>query len=239
MAAGHVTDVMLPSSVTFVDNNLCYCGQSCRKIPDALCKLYGPKVHSLDLSYNELITLRGIDLFPYLRELILDNNQLGDTIQVPQLPHLHTLSLNKNNICDLESLLQQIKTNMPNMVYLSLLGNKACPHQLSGEENDDEDYQRYRYFVLHHLPNLKFLDSKKVSELERREARKRGKYMNVIKPKQMECASSAELHTHSKFNPLPKSLRGPNDFKGVYGKCRYRYSGKQSEGNRFILNKDL
>ena len=28
-------------------------------------------------------------------------------------------------------------------------------------------------------------------------------------------------------------------FSGAYGKCRYRYSGKNSEGNRFISNNDL
>ena len=28
-------------------------------------------------------------------------------------------------------------------------------------------------------------------------------------------------------------------FLGVYGSCRYRYTGKNSEGNRFIRNKDL
>lgn len=27
--------------------------------------------------------------------------------------------------------------------------------------------------------------------------------------------------------------------KGVYKKCRYKYIGDQSEGNRFISNKDL
>lgn len=26
---------------------------------------------------------------------------------------------------------------------------------------------------------------------------------------------------------------------GAYGKCHHRYSGKNSEGNRFIMNNDL
>lgn len=60
--------------------------------------MYGPKVQSLDLSYNDLVTLRGLEGFPLLRELVLDNNQLTDTLVLPYLPYLHTLSLNKNNV---------------------------------------------------------------------------------------------------------------------------------------------
>lgn len=77
---------------------LCYSGQKCQRIPEALVKLYGAKVQSLDLSYNELVTLRGLEGFPLLTELVLDNNQLTDTLVLPYLPHLHTLSLNKNNV---------------------------------------------------------------------------------------------------------------------------------------------
>lgn len=77
---------------------LCYNGQKCYRIPDTLVKMYGPQVHSLDLSFNELVTLKGIEHFPLLKELVLDNNQLNDTIIIPYLPHLHTLSLNKNKV---------------------------------------------------------------------------------------------------------------------------------------------
>lgn len=91
---------------------LCYSGQKCYKIPEALIKLYGTKVHSLDLSYNELVTLKGLEGFPHLRELILDNNQLTDNLNIPLLPHLHTLSLNKNRV-SLPSFAVQNKSNSP------------------------------------------------------------------------------------------------------------------------------
>lgn len=81
---------------------LCYCGQGCTKIPEALTKLYGPKVQSLDLSYNELVTLKGLEAFVDLKELVLDNNQLGDSLALPHLAGLHTLSLNKNKVCYLK-----------------------------------------------------------------------------------------------------------------------------------------
>lgn len=37
-------------------------------------------------------------MFEDLEELILDNNQLGDDVEIPLLQHLHTLTLNKNRI---------------------------------------------------------------------------------------------------------------------------------------------
>ena len=43
-------------------------------------------------------TLNGLNSFENLEELILDNNQLGDDMEIPELPQLHTLTLNKNRI---------------------------------------------------------------------------------------------------------------------------------------------
>ncbi|XP_072401425.1 leucine-rich melanocyte differentiation-associated protein isoform X2 [Diabrotica undecimpunctata] len=190
---------MTTSAVTFVDKRLCYTGQNCQMIPQSLMHIYGPKVESLDLSYNDLIE-------------------------------------------DLSSLLSKICTNLPKLTYLSLLGNKACPNELSGDENDENDYQRYRCYVLYHIKNLKFLDSRKVNDTERCEALRRGKFMNVIKPSRSVPFTDIEVPLtieNNHFNPLPKNIRCPDDFKGVYGKCQYRYSGKHSEGNRFISNNDL
>ncbi|KAL3277074.1 hypothetical protein HHI36_012435 [Cryptolaemus montrouzieri] len=232
---------MLPSSVTFVDSQLCYSGQKCQKIPEALVKLYGNKTQSLDLSYNELVSLRGLEGFPLLKELILDNNDLSDSLVLPYLPHLNLLSLNKNKIYDIESLITKIQHNLPSLSYLSLLGNKACPNELADMENDEEDYQRYRYFVLHHLPNLKFLDSTKVREIERTEARRRGKYMKVMRPSTASSndTSSENISWESSFSPLPRTIRSLDDHRGAIGKCKKLYNGKHSEGNRFISNNDL
>ncbi|XP_031337729.1 leucine-rich melanocyte differentiation-associated protein isoform X1 [Photinus pyralis] len=217
---------------------LCYSGQKCYRIPEALVKMYGPKVQSLDLSYNELVSLRGMEGFPLLRELVLDNNQLTDSLVLPYLPHLHTLSLNKNCINDIELLITKIIHNLPTLTYLSLLGNKACPNQLSDIDKDEEDYQRYRYYVLHRLPALQFLDSTKVKDSERLEAKLRGQYMKIIRPKHvnLNIAGDAVLQT---LTPLPRSVRKPEDHRGAYERCKYRYSGKNSEGNRFISNNDL
>ncbi|NWS98250.1 LRMDA protein, partial [Mionectes macconnelli] len=132
-------------------------------------------------------SLEGLKTFSYLEELILDNNLLGNDLLLPKLPHLHTLTLNKNqisfqrNTCKI--LLDHLAEVVPSLQYLSLLGNIACPNELVCKEKDEDDYQRYRYFVLHKLTNLKFLDTRKVTRREREEALVRGAFMKVVKPK--------------------------------------------------------
>uniref|UniRef100_A0A8I5YN37 Leucine-rich melanocyte differentiation-associated protein n=1 Tax=Pongo abelii TaxID=9601 RepID=A0A8I5YN37_PONAB len=128
-------------------------------------------------------SLEGLSAFRSLEELILDNNQLGDDLVLPGLPRLHTLTLNKNRITDLEYLLDHLAEVTPALEYLSLLGNVACPNELVSLEKDEEDYKRYRCFVLYKLPNLKFLDAQKVTRQEREEALVRGAFMKVVKPK--------------------------------------------------------
>ncbi|MBZ3877501.1 Leucine-rich repeat-containing protein C10orf11 [Sciurus carolinensis] len=80
-------------------------------------------------------------------------------------------------------LLDHLAEVTPALEYLSLLGNVACPNELVSLEKDEEDYKRYRCFVLHKLPNLKFLDARKVTRQEREEALVRGAFMKVVKPK--------------------------------------------------------
>ncbi|EAW54587.1 chromosome 10 open reading frame 11, isoform CRA_c [Homo sapiens] len=150
-------------------------------------------------------SLEGLSAFRSLEELILDNNQLGDDLVLPGLPRLHTLTLNKNRITDLENLLDHLAEVTPALEYLSLLGNVACPNELVSLEKDEEDYKRYRCFVLYKLPNLKFLDAQKVTRQEREEALVRGVFMKVVKPKASseDVASSPERH----YTPLPSASR--------------------------------
>uniref|UniRef100_A0A8B9GQC3 Leucine rich melanocyte differentiation associated n=1 Tax=Astyanax mexicanus TaxID=7994 RepID=A0A8B9GQC3_ASTMX len=124
-------------------------------------------------------SLTGLKAFSQLEELIVDNNLLGNDLRLPGLPQLHTLTLNKNRI-SFQPHLQEVT---PALEYLSLLGNEACPNQLVSLDKDEDDYQRYRYFVLHKLKNLKFLDSRRVTAREQLEAEARGSFMKVVKPK--------------------------------------------------------
>ncbi|TRY97999.1 hypothetical protein DNTS_004050 [Danionella cerebrum] len=145
-------------------------------------------------------SLTGLKAFNQLEELIVDNNLLGNDLQLPRLPRLHTLTLNKNQISFLKqsfsdymldqndgicrvALLEHLPDVTPALEYLSLLGNEACPNQLVSLDKDEDDYQRYRYFVLHKLTNLKFLDTRRVTKWEQSEALARGAFMKVVRPK--------------------------------------------------------
>lgn len=175
-----------------------------------------------------------------LEELILDNNYFDDHLMFPKLNNLHTLTVNKNKISTLSNLLQNLVANLPALRYLSMLGNIACPNQLSDHEKDEEDYRRYRFYVLFHLNNLKFLDSSPVKSEELAEAKRVGPFMEIIK------GTSETLREGGKeeedavgYTPLPESHRKVDDHKGSYGKSKYVYYGRHSEGNRFIRNNDL
>ncbi|XP_029963343.1 leucine-rich melanocyte differentiation-associated protein [Salarias fasciatus] len=217
-----------------------YIGHDCKEIPSFLGETYGQLARRLDLSFNELRSLAGLKMFTELEELVVDNNLLGNDLQLPRLRNLHTLTLNKNQLTDIEALLEHLADVTPSLHYLSLLGNEACPNQLVSPDKDEDDYQRYRYFVLYKLPQLKFLDTRKVSRKEVMEAQARGAFMKVVKPKSE--AKSSEAGSDSQplpYTPLPRGSRDAKNHKGVFAKCRYVYYGKHSEGNRFIRNDQL
>nr|KAF6304037.1 hypothetical protein mMyoMyo1_012442 [Myotis myotis] len=49
------------------------------------------------------------------------------------------------------------------------------------------------------------------------------------------AAAPPECH----YTPLPSASRELTSHRGVLGKCRYVYYGKNSEGNRFIRDDQL
>ncbi|XP_057308704.1 leucine-rich melanocyte differentiation-associated protein-like isoform X2 [Hydractinia symbiolongicarpus] len=228
----------------FSDGSLSFVGQDVECIPPWLSKKYGTNTKRIDLSYNRLRSVKGLVGFAELLELVLDNNQLSDDVEFPQVNTLETLTINKNNIKDLETFLSKVKEKLPNLKYLSMLGNEACPNQLSSYENDEEDYQRYRYYTIYCLPKLKFLDSTPVTADERKEAQRVGAYMKVVTSEITE-SSPTETNKSDKnasndlYSPLPSTDSREGDHKSSFGKCRYVYYGKHSEGNRFIVNNDL
>ncbi|XP_018333892.1 leucine-rich melanocyte differentiation-associated protein-like [Agrilus planipennis] len=96
------------------------------------------------------------------------------------------------------------------------------------------------YYVIYRLPHLQFLDSTKVTNFERMQAQVKGRYTNIVRPKN---SPASEQYVGSPIlyalTPLPRNFRKPEEHQGAFGKLTYHYSGKQSEGNRFILNNDL
>lgn len=229
----------------FRNGNVSYVGHDCRSIPDRLVHAHAFAAYRLDLSYNQLSTIQGIEHFIQLRELVLDNNELQDASEFRFNAQLCTLSLNKNRFDNLEHLVSCIEQCYPSLTFLSLLGNPACPDQISNpDKDDDDDYQRYRYYVIHKLHRLKFLDSRAVSSAERAESRRVGAFMRVARPPLhfgamwTDVSDSEDNEGHSRFTPLPQHGVGQQR-KTVYGMLKYKYTGKHSEGNRFIRNDEL
>ncbi|KAF7987718.1 hypothetical protein HCN44_003581 [Aphidius gifuensis] len=238
------------SALTVKNKHAWYTGQQAQKIPQGLVGVVGYDCVSLDLSYNELTSVSALKDYQYLEELILDNNNLRDLRTLPLMPKLKTLSINNNKVKDIDVTLERIKECCPNVTYLSLLGNPGYPDQLTDPMNNDEaDYNRYRLYAIFVLPNtLRFLDFRSISKQEFYHANTRGKFLRTVKlatsslsnkPNDMMSFDDIDGIIDVNYSPLPTSNRNLHDHKGAYGKCRYRYSGKNSEGNRFILNNDL
>ncbi|KAI0212300.1 Leucine-rich melanocyte differentiation-associated protein [Lamellibrachia satsuma] len=146
-------------------------------------------------------------------------------------------------ITDLERFLDSLSKQLPSLKYLSILGNPACPDQLSCTDTSDEDYEQYRIFVIYNLPKLKFLDSTPVKTTERTEAQRRGCFLRVARPpsdheKERGCRDDDDDNPNP-YTPLPKDINVEPKHKATFGQCRYVYYGRHSEGNRFIRNNDL
>ncbi|KAB0348970.1 hypothetical protein FD754_013827 [Muntiacus muntjak] len=189
-------------------------------------------------SLEELIldnNLLGDDLvlpgLPRLHTLTLNKNQISLALSLPPLPAWPRSGplpqaipptqipiLNLCHITDLEYLLDHLAEVTPALEYLSLLGNVACPNELVSLEKDEEDYKRYRCFVLHKLPNLKFLDARKVTKQEREEALVRGAFMKVVKPK-----SSGECCLLTFVSPTESASR-----------CAFTFLSDRKEPNELL-----
>ena len=60
---------------------------------------YSYKYYFFELIQNfNFRSLDGLDKFPFLEELILDNNFVDDNVVIPSINTLNTLSLNKNKV---------------------------------------------------------------------------------------------------------------------------------------------
>jgi len=100
-----------------------------------------------------------------LRELVLDRCGLNSSLELPSLPHLTGLSLARNEIQSLEPLLTMLRSSCPQLRYLNLLCNPACPSQIDGY--DVVAYRQYRSRVLQALPKLTQLDASSVQADEK------------------------------------------------------------------------
>ena len=164
----------------------------------------------------------------------MDSNSLTGKHRFARLESLTTLCVNANSISDLKEFIDGLEASFPSLSYLSMLKNPACPNYFTGKDQDD--YQRYRLYVLSRLPQLHFLDSSSVTDAERKEAARVG---HLMLPAKAVVVVPPPADDEPQYEALPQDLTAPGAGHASFGKSRYTYHGKQSEGNRFILNKDL
>jgi hypothetical protein len=180
----------------------------------------------LDLSHNCIKDLRGLGTA--IETLVLDHNQMLAIQSLPDLPRLHTLFVNNNSLHDLNDTLNTIKLRCPNIKVLAMMRNPLCPDPYFADSSNNNyallAYQKYRIQVISALPNLKFLDATPVTSEERKASRKM-------------LADQASIPSDEGQNFIPQARAKKQGT--LLNKTKARYDGNNSEGNRFIKNKDL
>eukprot|EP00028_Trichosphaerium_sp_Am-I-7-wt_P010573 CAMPEP_0168527146 /NCGR_PEP_ID=MMETSP0405-20121227/12414_1 /TAXON_ID=498012 /ORGANISM="Trichosphaerium sp, Strain Am-I-7 wt" /LENGTH=227 /DNA_ID=CAMNT_0008550173 /DNA_START=46 /DNA_END=729 /DNA_ORIENTATION=+ len=209
-------------------------GHDLEEIPAELGERYGNDATQLTLSFNNISTVTNIDKFTGLRELILDNNSLVARQSLPSIPTLETLWVNNNKINNLDRFINEVAEKCPNLTYLSMLRNPCCPNYFVGK--DSKAYQQYRYFVIAKLPKLQFLDAAEITPKERHTAKQRSQ--RVARPAASEYSKKAAALPIDESQALPTEDNLGNH-KASFGVTRYLYYGRQSEGNRFIVDESL
>jgi len=213
-------------------------------LPKDIVDTYGPNIKKLDLTENSIKTGANFELLKKLEVLVLDKNSFESFAEWPVISTLHTLWLNNNNITDIGALMDSIAKLFPNLKYLSLMKNPSVP-DMYFSDNEYEAYMRHRFYVIWRLKKLQFLDATAISAEERQEAEKKGKFMQVAKPKPQPKAapSSPAPGDEDKSQQNDQKEQAPQEHKPkvatFLAKGKARYDGSNSEGNRFIVNDDL
>ncbi|KAF4632147.1 hypothetical protein G7Y89_g5975 [Cudoniella acicularis] len=114
---------------------------------------------AIDFTDNDIQMLGNFPLSPRLRTLLLARNRVS-SIQpslANSIPNLTTLVLTSNNFAELADL--DVLSTFPVLTHLVLM------------ENPVTRKEHYRYWVVWRCPTVRFLDYKKVKDVERNKAK--------------------------------------------------------------------
>uniref|UniRef100_A0A1I8NMZ8 U2A'/phosphoprotein 32 family A C-terminal domain-containing protein n=1 Tax=Stomoxys calcitrans TaxID=35570 RepID=A0A1I8NMZ8_STOCA len=207
---------------------------------------HGEYIEYLDVSHNRIARLEWLLQLPQLKCLIMDDNRLREAhfekLKKMHLPNITTLTLNKNELSDLDTTAKILQYMFPNLEYLSLHGNPMCPDNLYLQPFSEfvpYEYAHYRSVLSKSLPRLKFLDHYALDSFPLAKHQQQSQQLPTF-----EQSHSISKDIWSKI----KSLLLNNNNKNQYENNCYQpypttnnsaYKGLQSEGNRFITNSDL
>ncbi|KAJ9450261.1 putative U2 small nuclear ribonucleoprotein Aprime [Diplonema papillatum] len=211
-------------------------GQELCKVADGLTALTSIAASSsvtiLDVSHNEIESLEGLAQFPSLEILTLDNNPITTLAGMPVMKNLKTLWLNNCLLDDTDATLQTLIDAAPRLRFLSLLGNPMSKSELSGASADEAS--RYRLYTLYKIPSLSFLDATPVTPTERENAVSKGRYLKIARPAVVVDSEVSAPEANKHLEAAQTRKQAP-----TFGKQRRFYTGKFSEGNRFIRDDAL
>ncbi|XP_029664991.1 leucine-rich melanocyte differentiation-associated protein-like isoform X2 [Formica exsecta] len=168
-------------------------------MPYNIIQDYGLIIKHLDISHNVFSrNLQFLSEFDNLKSLNLDHNKIDDTTVFPYMPNLELLWLNHNFIQNLYPFIKNLHKSIPNLKYLSLMGNEAAPSYLNG--GSFFEYLQYRLFVLSWFPHLMHLDDRIVNDEQLLEAKRLFK-RSLFEVELPECIKDL----HNKMNIFSKS----------------------------------
>ena len=113
----------------------------------------------VDLSFNQIENVEALDVFPSLKMLILDHNNITSLGSFPNLPKLETLSISYNGIRALDTFLVHVSQKFPVLKHLNVMKNPMNPMF-----DSEEKYSEFRATLKIWAPTLQTLDGTDFSE---------------------------------------------------------------------------
>ncbi|XP_020923661.1 dynein regulatory complex subunit 3 isoform X4 [Sus scrofa] len=163
----------------------------------------------LDLSFNNIEAIEGLDSLENLEDLSLFNNRISKVDSLDALVRLQVLSLGNNRIANLTNVIYLRR--FKDLRTLSLAGNPVA-------EQDD-----YKMFVCAYLPDLVYLDFRRIDDHTKELAEAKHQYSldelkhreNLLQAQQEdEQARREELEEHKAA--FVENLNGPFLFESMY-----------------------
>ncbi|MEJ1273025.1 dynein regulatory complex subunit 3 [Cricetulus griseus] len=134
----------------------------------------------LDLSFNNIEAIEGLDTLVNLEDLSLSNNRIAKIDSLDALVKLQVLSLGNNQI-----------GNIMNIIYLRQF---SCLRTLTLSENPIAEAEEYKEFIYAYLPDLVYLDFRRIDEqAASREASKLKHQYSIDEMKHREALMRARL----------------------------------------------
>lgn len=132
----------------------------------------------LDLSFNNIEAIEGLDTLVNLEDLSLSNNRISKMDSLDALVKLQVLSLGNNQI-----------SNLMNVIYLRRF---PCLRTLSLSGNPIAEAEEYKMFIYAYLPDLVYLDFRRIDEQVKEMAKIKHQY-SIDELKHREAQMQARL----------------------------------------------